>query len=106
MHVQRLRLANDEQVIDWAAQAGIDRAKFTETYRSFGIQARLRRAAGMMDAYDVQYWPLIVVDGKYLTSPSQVGKSMGGGSEAAQQAAALQVMDTLVAKAKAEKAKQ
>jgi BirA family biotin operon repressor/biotin-[acetyl-CoA-carboxylase] ligase len=51
MHQQRLRLASDEQVFDWIAKAGIDRARFVETYRSFGIQARLRRASAMMDAY-------------------------------------------------------
>jgi len=106
MHVQRQRLSSDEQVFDWAAQAGIDRARFIETYRSFGIQARLRRAASMMDAYSVEYWPLLVIDGKFVTSPSQAGKSLPGSSEAEQQAGALQVMDVLVARAKAEKDRQ
>lgn len=106
MHVKRLRLGSDEQVIDWAAQAGIDRAQFIATYNSFGIQARLRRAGAMMDAYGVEYWPMVVVDGRFVTSPSQAGKSMQGSSEAEQQQAALQVMDFLVAKAKAEKGKQ
>jgi thiol:disulfide interchange protein DsbA len=103
MHVQRLRLGSDEQVFDWVAQAGIDRAKFAETWRSFGIQARLRRASAMMDAYGVEYWPMLVIDGRFVTSPSQVGKTLSGSSEAEQQQAALQVMDYLVAKAKAEK---
>jgi len=106
MHVKRLRLGSDEQVIDWAAQAGIDRAQFIATYNSFGIQARLRRAGAMMDAYGVEYWPMVVVDGRFVTSPSQAGKSMQGSSEAEQQQAALQVMDFLVAKAKTEKDKQ
>jgi protein dithiol oxidoreductase (disulfide-forming) len=106
MHVQRLRLGSDEQVLDWAANAGIDRAKFTDVYRSFGIQARLRRATAMMDAYGVEYWPMIVVDGRFVTSPSQAGKSLQGSSEAEQQQAALGIMDFLVAKAKADKDKQ
>ena len=105
MHVKRLRLGSDEQVIDWAAQAGIDRAQFIATYNSFGIQARLRRAGAMMDAYGVEYWPMVVVDGRFVTSPSMANPE---GSEAKteieQQQVALQVMDALVEKAKAAKA--
>jgi thiol:disulfide interchange protein DsbA len=104
MHQQHLRLSSDEQVFDWAAQNGIDRARFIDTYRSFGIQARLRRAATMMDAYGVDRWPLVVVDGRYVTSPSHAGAGAPEGTtEAQQQQQALQVMDFLVAKAKADK---
>ena len=104
MHQQHLRLSSDEQVFDWVAQNGIDRAKFSDTYRSFGIQARLRRAAAMMDAYYVDRWPLVVVDGRFVTSPSHVGASAPAGStEAQQQQMALDVMDFLVTKAKADK---
>lgn len=104
MHQQHLRLSSDEQVFDWVAQNGIDRAKFVETYRSFGIQARLRRAGAMMDAYGVDRWPLVVIDGRFVTSPSHAGAGAPEGTpEAQQQQAALQVMDFLVAKAKADK---
>jgi thiol:disulfide interchange protein DsbA len=104
MHQQHLRLSSDEQVFDWVASSGIDRAKFVDTYRSFGIQARLRRAATMMDAYGVDRWPLVVVDGRYVTSPSHAGAGAPEGTtEAQQQQQALQVMDFLVAKAKADK---
>ncbi|MCS0582468.1 thiol:disulfide interchange protein DsbA/DsbL [Massilia pinisoli] len=104
MHLEHLRLSSDEQVFDWAAQMGIDRAKFIDTYRSFGIQARLRRAGAMMDAYGVDRWPLVVVDGRYITSPSHAGAGAPEGTtEAQQQQQALQVMDFLVAKAKADK---
>jgi thiol:disulfide interchange protein DsbA len=102
MHVEHLRLSSDEEVFDWAAKNGIDRAKFIDTYRSFGLQARLRRASSMMDSYQVGFWPLLVIDGRWQTSPSQAGSHMPeGSSEAQQQQAALQVMDFLVAKAKA-----
>lgn len=102
MHEQHLRLSSDEQVFDWVAQNGIDRARFTDVYRSFGIDARLRRAAAMMEAYGVDRWPLVVIDGRWVTSPSHAGEGSDG-TEAAQQQQALQVMDFLVAKAKADK---
>jgi thiol:disulfide interchange protein DsbA len=100
MHVQRLRLGSEEAVLDWVAQNGIDRARFLETWRSFGIQARVRRAGAMMDAYNVDRWPLLVIDGRWATSPSHVNE---GATEAQQQQATLQVMDWLVDKAKADK---
>jgi thiol:disulfide interchange protein DsbA len=106
IHVEHQRLANDEQVLDWAAKNGIDRAKFAAVYNSFGIGARVRRVDSLMDAYHVEFWPLVVIDGRYLTSPTHAGKRMPeGSSEAQQQQATLQVMDALVAKAKAAKAK-
>ncbi len=101
---QRLRLATDEEVFDWATKAGIDRTKFIDVYRSFGVQAKARRADEMMVSYKVSQWPLIAIDGRYVTSPYIAGQgSPASATEAEQQKMALQVMDHLVAKAKAEK---
>jgi thiol:disulfide interchange protein DsbA len=86
------------------AQNGIDRTKFIDTYRSFGIQAKLRRASAMMEAYGVDRWPLVVIDGRFITSPSHAGAGAPEGTtEAQQQQTALQIMDFLVTKAKADK---
>jgi thiol:disulfide interchange protein DsbA len=102
IHVDRLRLSSDDEVLDWATKAGIDRARFIGTWNSFGVQARVRQADAKALAYHVNYWPLVAIDGRYLTSPSQAGETMAEPrTEAAQQQAALQVMDYLVAKAKA-----
>jgi thiol:disulfide interchange protein DsbA len=104
MHVDRLRLNSDEQVFDWITRNGIDRARFIDTYRSFGIQQRLRRAGAMMDAYRIDRWPMVAIGGRFLTSPSHaVDAAIAAGetrTEAQQGQAALQVMDYLVAKAK------
>ncbi|QOY95218.1 thiol:disulfide interchange protein DsbA/DsbL [Massilia sp. UMI-21] len=101
MHVERLPLAQDEQVFDWASRAGIDRARFIDTYRSFGVQAKLRRAQAMMEAYRITHWPMIAIDGRFLTSPGMVSEA-GTPGEAAL-AGTLQVMDKLVARAKADR---
>ncbi len=101
MHVDRLPLAQDEQVFDWASRAGIDRAKFIDAYRSFGVQAKVRRAQSMMESYRITHWPMIAIDGRFLTSPGMVSES-GTPGEAAL-AGTLQVMDQLVARAKADK---
>jgi thiol:disulfide interchange protein DsbA len=104
IHKDHLRLQSDDEVFDWAAKAGIDRAKFMSAYRSFGIPSKLRRADSMMAAYKVDHWPFVAIDGKYTTSPSMANKNAPENmTEVQQQEHALQVMDFLVAKAKAEK---
>jgi thiol:disulfide interchange protein DsbA len=104
MHSERLPLASDEQVFDWAAKAGIDRARFIDTYRSYGVQARMYQANAKMAAYGINQWPMIAVDGRFLTSPyhAHLGSKVEV-DETTQQQEALQVMDYLVAKAKADK---
>lgn len=104
IHQQRLRFADDNEVIEWAAKSGIDRARFADTYRSMGVSGKLRHASAMMEAYRVDHWPFVAIDGRFVTSPSMANQ---GGStaqtEAEQQQVALQVMDALVAKARADK---
>jgi thiol:disulfide interchange protein DsbA len=104
MHVERNRFTRDDQVLDWIEKNGIDRKKFVDAYGSFGVQAKLRRAEKMMDEYKIESWPMIVIDGRYQASPHLAGKGLPGASnEMELQNGALQVMDFLVAKAKAEK---
>ncbi|MCC7600211.1 thiol:disulfide interchange protein DsbA/DsbL [Janthinobacterium sp. FW305-129] len=104
MHVERNRLATDDAVFDFVAKQGVDRQKFIDTYRSMGISARVRRADAMMQGYNVTFWPMIAIDGRYITSPSQADQgSKSAKNEEQLNAQALSVMDVLVAKAKAEK---
>jgi thiol:disulfide interchange protein DsbA len=100
----RLRLADDEQVFSWATQTTIDRVKFIDAYRSFGVTSKLSRADAMMASYRVDSWPMLAVAGRYMTSPYQASQGAPGRvTEAQQQQAALQVLDHLVAKAAADK---
>jgi thiol:disulfide interchange protein DsbA len=103
MHVERQRLGSDEAVLDWAVRSGIDRAKFIEAWNSFGVQAKLRRANAMMGAYRINEWPMVAIDGRFMTSPSQAGTGAPAQTETELQQHALEVMDYLVAKAKGEK---
>ncbi|MES2324578.1 MAG: thiol:disulfide interchange protein DsbA/DsbL [Pseudomonadota bacterium] len=103
IHDQRVRLSNDEQVFDWAEKAGIDRAKFIATYRSFGMQSKVSRANRLTSDYRVNQWPMIAVGGRYMTSPTQASSTMPQLSEAEQHPVGLQVMDFLLAKAKSDK---
>jgi thiol:disulfide interchange protein DsbA len=99
MHVDRVRLDSDEAMINWAAKNGLDRAKFTEVWNSFGVTTKLRRIPQVLSNYKVDSVPTVVVDGKYMTSPAVAGKASGATTMAQAQQATLQVLDALVAKA-------
>jgi thiol:disulfide interchange protein DsbA len=104
MHVERNRLNSDEAVFSFVEKQGIDRAKFSDAYRSFGVAARVRQANAMMSAFKVDSWPMIGIDGRFITSPSLANEgSKSAQNEEQLNSQALTVMDHLLAKAKAEK---
>ncbi|MBX9799254.1 MAG: thiol:disulfide interchange protein DsbA/DsbL [Burkholderiaceae bacterium] len=98
IHVERQPLDTDKQIADFIAKQGVDAKKFAETYNSFGIQSKVQRATQLQGAYKVDGVPMIAIDGRYITSPSIVGASLGNRPEAILHEATLQVMDWLVTK--------
>lgn len=107
IHVQHQSLNTDAAIADYIPKLGIDKQKFLELYNSFGVQSKASRAAQLQQAYQVDGVPLVIIDGRYGTSPSIVAASMGNASEQALHAGTLQVMDWLVAQtAKAQKPQQ
>ena len=86
---------------------GIDKQKFMDTFNSFGVQTLARRASQLQEAYKIDGVPTVAIDGRYMTSPSIASAGLPPNqSEPIMLAAALKVMDFLVAKAAAEKAKK
>lgn len=103
IHVERNRLSSDEAILDFLVKNGIDKAKYQEFFTSFAVQSKMKRIGQMISAYKVESAPTIVIDGRYVTSPSLAGKP--GMTEPQSQAATLAVMDTLVAKVQKESGK-
>jgi thiol:disulfide interchange protein DsbA len=74
------KLARDPQpLFDWVAAKGVDRKKFMDTYNSFAVGNRTQRAADLTRNYDVPHTPVLVVDGRYLISPSMKGNAGANG---------------------------
>jgi len=95
VHVNGVPLYQDKAFFDWAASQGLDRTRVAEIYGSFAVSSKFNRAKALAQAYNIQSVPTIVVDGKYLTASDRVGTH----------AAMPPVLDALVAKARAERAK-
>jgi thiol:disulfide interchange protein DsbA len=98
IHIDRVRMNKDDVVIDWAVKNGLDKAKFMDAWNSFGVMTKLKRLPQTLDAYKVQSVPTLVVDGRYMTSPSVVEAANPGMNGMALSKATVQVLDAMVAK--------
>jgi len=103
VHVQRVRLMTDAQIIDWVAKNGIDKAKFMEAWNSFGVMTKLRRLGQTSTNYQVSGTPTLIVAGKYQTSPGLVAEKLKIQDRNQMLQAHFQVLDALVAKEAAKK---
>lgn len=77
IHDHRERLFEPDEIIAWAARAGLDRDEFTETFNSFGVQTKAQRADELTRTYGIEFTPSFAIGGQYVTSPGQVGTYQG-----------------------------
>ena len=102
-HIERVRLNKDDAILEWIPKQGIDKAKFLEYWNSFGVLTKLKRAPQIMANYKIDGAPSLVVDGRFMTSPSQVMQANPSMPQAQVYASTQQVLDALVAQAAKEK---
>jgi thiol:disulfide interchange protein DsbA len=95
MHKENKRLMTENEIADWVASQGIDRNTFLASYRSFAVVSKARAARQLADAYRIDGVPTIVMQGRYVTSPSIAGTK----------AKAILVMDYLEQKIRKDKYK-
>ena len=86
IHVDRDRLDTVDKMVAMLGKHGIDGNQFRDTYKSFSVRTKMRRAAQVVDAYGVDGVPAMAVNGKYYTAPSMAGSN----------GAALAVLDYLI----------
>lgn len=73
VHVKHNRLDSEAPLAAFFARFGVDETTFKNTFYSFAVDAKLRRAADLIARYSVRATPTIVVNGKYLTSGTMAG---------------------------------
>lgn len=87
-------LTDKEEMADFLATQGVDKAKFLQTFDSFAIKGQIVKAKELAKKYEISGVPTMVVDGKY-----RFDLGTAGGPEQA-----LNVADQLIAKERAAKA--
>ena len=73
IHGDRRDLLKDADMLEWAAQNGIDKTKFSDAFKSFGVAGKLQRARQVVTNYKIEGVPTMAINGKFVTSPSMAG---------------------------------
>jgi thiol:disulfide interchange protein DsbA len=90
IHGERNPLNKEASILAWAEKQGLDKAKFQETFGSFSVTTKARRAIQLQDAFKVEGVPALGIAGRYYTDATLAG-SMDR---------ALQVAEYLIAEAR------
>ena len=92
---ERKRLTDKNEMADFLATQGVDKAKFLATFNSFAVKGQVQKAKELAKKYEISGVPTMVVNGKY-----RFDLGTAGGPEQA-----LSVADQLIAKERAAQAK-
>ena len=86
IHVERQLLNTDASILAWVEKQGVDKTKFADTAKSFGVASKLKRAVQLQNEFKVEGVPSLGVAGKYYID----------GTSAGNMDRALQVTDSLL----------
>lgn len=70
---QKKLLQTEDQLADFFVAHGVDKEKFHETFSSFIIDTKVRKAEGIPARYGLTGVPALVVNGKYRISNASAG---------------------------------
>ena len=70
IHRERLRTDNMPALNAWLEKQGVDPKKFDATARSFGVQAKVKRAIRLTSDYKIEGTPAMAVHGRYTIGAS------------------------------------
>ena len=86
IHTERQQINNAQALAAWANKNGLPEKKFMDTFNSFGVATKARRATQLQDAFKVQGVPALGIAGRFYTD--------GGLAQSMDRA--LQVADYLI----------
>ena len=73
VHLLKKRFRNMDDLADYYAELGIDRAKFEKTYGSFAVNTKMNQGESKVRGYQVDGVPSLVVNGKYRVTAAMAG---------------------------------
>jgi len=77
IHKDHLKTDNPAALNEWMGRNGIEPKVFADTYKSFGVQSKLKRAAQLTAASKISGTPALMVQGRYTVSTDQ-GRTQQG----------------------------
>ena len=73
IHVENRRINTEADILAFVTANGVDRAKFTEAWKSFGVNTKINRGKQLSNAYKIDGVPALGIHGRYYTAPSLAG---------------------------------
>ena len=73
IHNQKEKINTEALIFAWAAKQGLDSAKFKDTYNSFSVSTKVRRAVQLQDGFKVEGVPALGVAGRFYTDATMAG---------------------------------
>jgi len=70
IHTERQQLNTGATLAAWAGKNGLPEQKFTDTFNSFGVATKARRATQLQEAFKVQGVPSLGIAGRFYTDGS------------------------------------
>lgn len=68
MHVNKKMLTTESAIEAFFENYGVSPEEFQKTFRSFAVESKLKRAKNLTQRYRIQSVPLLVINGKYVTT--------------------------------------
>lgn len=68
LHEGKIELGDEKTQFDWIASQGVDRAKYEQAFRSFGVSAKVKRGDQLASAHHIRGVPAMAVGGVYLVN--------------------------------------
>jgi thiol:disulfide interchange protein DsbA len=73
MHKQNKRLGSLSEITTYVASKGVNKSKFTVAMESDAIANAVHQSRRLELGYNIRSVPILVVDGRYMTSPGMAG---------------------------------
>ena len=73
MNLKKQKMASSGELAAFFVKHGVSKETFIETFNSFSVDSKVRRATDMTKRYGIDGVPTLIVNGKYRTSGSLAG---------------------------------
>ena len=93
VHEERLPLNTEATILAWIEKYGVDKAKFSDIFKSFAVTAKIKKAVQLQNDFRIEGVPSLGVAGRFYVD----------GGTAGSMERALKVAESLIAQARSGK---
>ena len=93
VHEERLPLNTEAAILSWIEKQGVDKAKFSDIFKSFAVTAKIKKAVQLQNEFRIEGVPSLGVAGRFYID----------GGTAGRMERALKVAESLIAQARSGK---